>query len=226
MRYYLFLFSLLMLCCRYKMSMAAKNVSEILLKRRHLWSRPTDLLMQQLILLLNRHSAAVQSLLAEQNSSVNSFCWKSQLHYSTEDSKDIYFAPSVQSGDKFRSSTSAGVKKRLSEPSTTYFTSPSKSLTSCRVNVSDSNFAEKHYSDLSATVSNKAGQCQPLRVLVRCNKATIPYGFELLQATDHVNPQTESAVFSMIQAMKNNNCSYLCSDSKPSETGKDLAIVS
>jgi len=209
------------------MSLATKKVSEVLSKKRHLWSRPTDLLLQQLILLLARHFAVAQSLLSDKNSSVNSFFWKCQLHYSTEDF-NIFLASSAHSGDKFRPSVSAGLGKNLKKSYTSAILNPSKSLTSCRENVSDINFDSKTkpYFNWSATASNNTNQYQPLRVLVQCNKATIPYGFEFLQATDYVNPQTESALFSIIQAMNNTFSSYLCSDSKSSETGKDLAIVS
>ena len=200
------------------------------MKRRSLWSSPTDLLLQHLILLLNRQSALIQMLLSDRFCGLNSFNWKFQLHYSTDVAEKLYTVSNIELGDKVRLSSSAKVQGRsIKRSSSTTFAMQTNSLTSSKVNVSDVNIgsAKTTISKMAASFSNRANLYDPLRALVHCNNTTVPYGFEFLHANDHLglNPQTEAALFSMIQAMKSNSYSLISSSSKPSVTGKDLAIV-
>ncbi len=170
----------------------------------------------------------LQVLLSDPQCGLDSFYWKSQLHYSTDVAEKIYKYPSLLSGNRMRLSSSATASgKLLRRVSTSVHISPSKSLSSCKVNTYDSTDDDMLNKKKTNYLSSKASH-DPLKVYVHCHNTTVPYGFEFLQATDHLslNPQTESALFSMIQAMKRDSFCHLESKTKSHMSGKELAIVS
>lgn len=76
-----------------KLSSALESVSDVLLKRGekgHL--RSTTFVLQHLILILRHKSEMCLSLLAEDICTPESFCWRTQLQYSTE-TENLYVLP-------------------------------------------------------------------------------------------------------------------------------------
>ena len=227
------------------MCTALKYVCSILLKWRTKWSHPTDLLLQHLILLLRHKSNIIQSLLSEKSCILESFCWRAQLLYSTDETDHLYAIDKdstcantevVSSDERGTSTLLLSDCGRFSKPHS--ICSP-LDLGKSSPNGSDAlsfNSMNAHnnlskLNVLSSMISLKANSCPPLRTFVHCYDNTLSYGFEFLGASAHLSltPQTEASLLSLVQAVGNRACPLINMTSSPSSqavTGKDLSIVS
>lgn len=224
-------------------------VSEVLLKWRDMWSHPTDLLLQHLTLLLRQKSGMIQTLISEQTCSLESFHWRSQLLYSTDEAKYLYSADKDNINPKTKVGPSDGQRSSISTRSesrqslfalrkmatSSSLVSSSKSLLSNSLAVCSSTNLSigNKFSKLNASsiISQKAGFYPPLRTFVHCYESSLSYSFEFLGAGAHLchNPQTEASLLSLVQAMGNHVSPLINTphtSSSVTVTGKDLSVVS
>ena len=227
-------------CYRTKLAVALETVTEVLLKKQ---SRSTNLILQHLILVLRHKAELVQTLLAEERCTVESFHWRSRLQYSME-MEELYspldlatsmnklaairnqMMPSFQSVLKYPPPT-AGDGGQSHRNSTTFLMASSRSLLNSRQSVSDINRSQN-----MPSFRGLGGCAPPLKCFVHCHNATLPYGFEFLGGEAHLflTPQTESALLSLVRAMAKQACTSITSSSTTSSgkatIAKDLSVVS
>ena len=233
--------------CSTKLAAALESISEVLLKLSDKRQQSTDLILQHLILVLRHKYELVQTLLAEEECTVESFHWKSQLQYSTE-VEDLYSLPGpamkklTDGSQLVSSSTQANFKlgrspviqstsSRFRQQSNSLVAS-SRSLLNSR-NAGNTSFSRSHdfsQSPMTPAYHRSMGGCaSPLKCFVHCHKTTLPYGFEFLGSEAHVflTPQTESTLLSLVSAMSSHECpSISYASSGRTAIGKDLAVVS
>lgn len=210
--------------------------------------RPTNLVLQNLALVLRHKTDLVQSLIAEQVCTVQSFHWRNKIQYSTETEAlhTTAFDPAkrLATHDCSTASTHTTALKntndRIQSPGakphdSSSLVASSRSLLNSRnttLNVSglSSHEVNRSYEFSRSQVTRSMGGCPcPLKCFVHCHKATLTYGFEFLGSEAHLflSPQTENALLSLVHAMASHGCpSISSSPSGRTTTGKDLAVVS
>lgn len=212
-------------------------------------TRPTNLLLQQIILILRQKAELTQSLFAEGVCSVESIHWRSHIQYSTE-TEDLYTVPDLSCPTVKRvpaaydlgtisSSTGSGMRSTVMKghsPMHGVKAMNSNSLVGSCMSISTKNTPvnitgnmyshEPSRSQVTPGFRTIGVAPLPLRCFIHCYKTSIPYGFEFLGAEGCLSlaPRTESALLSLVHALANHEYPSIKSDS--ATTGKDLAVVS
>lgn len=234
-----------------KVASASESISEVLLRGNIKRTRPTNLLLQQIILILRQKAELTQSLLAEGVCSVESIHWRSQIQYSTE-TEDLYTVPDLSCPSSVKrvpatydlsaissSHTLSGMRSAVKGHSPVHCVKAMNSNSLVGSSMS-SVLAKNTPANITSNVcSHDLNRSQvtpgfhaigvatsPLRCFIHCYKMSIPYGFEFLGAEDCLSlaPRTESALLSLVHALASHE--YPSIKSNSATTGKDLAVVS
>lgn len=237
-----------------KLSSALECTSEVLVKRGERHSPTVTFLLQHLLLVLRCKSEMSYSLLMEDICTPESFCWRTQLQYSTE-MESLYSLPdqtrcpspapgpslaqsSVQStlGSRPHLPTSSRTARSTVGPggvakdSSNSLVASSKSLLVAGSRLGNASTTTSS-SELNRSMGLRSlGGClPPLKCFVHCHKTTLHYGFEFLGSNTHLilTPQTERCLLSVVSAVAGRTFPSLTSSSTGTvSTGKDLAVVS